>query len=151
MQRTVRSKWKLVALFWLAQAALAYVAWPLLMLDSRGNPLRTIKDLPELLLNPVYAASVATAVGSIMILQVAFLRPVRRPRMGGDSLLAKLAHHLAAAVAIGILVGAAAIALSSAALLFEYGRVAEAYVGFLPWSFLIVAGAGFVVALPILI
>lgn len=101
MRRSLRNKWKPVALFWLAQAAIAYFLWPLMGFgeDIFGPLVYAYVD---------YMLWMAPIIGSVMVLQAVFLLPVRRPRAHGAGRLGRILHFGLSGLAVGIMAGVVA-------------------------------------------
>ncbi len=96
-----RSKWRLLAVYWLAQSAVIYVGWSVLFCNDADD----FAKLPHVWVDEEYAPWAFLAVVLITAGQVAFVLPVRPPRDGAPGRLAMLARHAVAGLAAGAIAG----------------------------------------------
>lgn len=123
MRRAVRTKWRWMGAFWLVQAGLAFLLWP--MLASNAHQELTIDNLVSEYSNAGYMTSMGVVVLCVMVLQAAFLMPVRKPRASGGSWRSRVAHHAISGAAIAVCCGLVTLlglgALVGAAEVFNIG------------------------------
>ena len=77
MKRWFEGKWKIVLAYWLAQSVVLYLATAALYSDSPG-------DWRDALTDDEYALWVGGACLVVILMQVLFVLPVRRPRKMGE-------------------------------------------------------------------
>ncbi len=104
-----RHKWLLVAAYALVQAAVYFFGWPILMMD------KSPRVPTEGWLNSGYLYQAGVWIPCVLVLQCAFVMPVRKPAtsVGGKWLTGVIAA-LAVAVLAALMVWVAAVALAAA-------------------------------------
>ena len=101
---SVRRRAVLIGAYWLAQAVVYFFGWPLLFgLWGTMGPFDT-----------AYLWQAGVWIPCVMLVQVAFVMPVRRPAAGGQSACARFLTACIGGVAAGVIVGLMTWILSSA-------------------------------------
>ena len=91
-------RWRVMAVYWAAQAVIVFFGWPVLLWDS---------DILGLWFEPGYVAVMAVVLGFVMVLQAALVAPVEGPRAAASPRPPRLEIVIGGA-AVGGMIGYAA-------------------------------------------